>query len=173
MGASMQEASVEQGTSTDTTEFDAVDVTDVVVLGTGAAGLTAALAAARRRCVGRGVREGRRGRAARARGRAAWCGSRSTDHEAELGIADSRDEVLTYLASLSHDMIDEKLAAAYVDTGPEMVRVARGQHAGARSGSSRASPTTTPSTRGEARRGPVARVPAVPLRRARPVGRAR
>ena len=41
---------------------------------------------------------------------------------AELGIADSREEVLTYLASLSHDMIDEKLAAAYVDAGPEMIR---------------------------------------------------
>ena len=29
MGASMQEAAVEQGTSTDTTEFDVVDVIDV------------------------------------------------------------------------------------------------------------------------------------------------
>jgi 3-oxosteroid 1-dehydrogenase len=33
----------------------------------------------------------------------------------------SRDEVLTYLASLSHGLIDDKLAAAYVDVGPEMI----------------------------------------------------
>ena len=44
------------------------------------------------------------------------------DHEFELGISDSRDEVLTYLMSLSHGLIDEKLVAAYIDTGPEMVR---------------------------------------------------
>ena len=30
--------------------------------------------------------------------------------------------MLTYLQSLSHDLIDEKLAAAYIDAGPPMVR---------------------------------------------------
>jgi 3-oxosteroid 1-dehydrogenase len=42
-------------------------------------------------------------------------------HMDELGIPDSRDEALTYLNSLSHGTIDEKLAAAYIDAGPEMV----------------------------------------------------
>ncbi len=45
-----------------------------------------------------------------------------TDHEAQVGMPDSRDEALTYLASLSQDLIDPPLAAAYVDAGPEMVR---------------------------------------------------
>ena len=121
MGASMQEAAVAQGTSTDTTEVDVVDVVDVVVLGTGAAGLTAALAA---HAGGASVAVFEK--ADEVGGTSAWSGGMVwiplTDHEAELGIADSRDEVLTYLASLSHDMIDEKLAAAYVDAGPEVIR---------------------------------------------------
>ena len=43
-------------------------------------------------------------------------------HMAELGIDDSeQDLAVTYLQSLSHGLIDEKLAAVYIDTGPEMV----------------------------------------------------
>ena len=42
-------------------------------------------------------------------------------HMAELGIEDSRDEVMTYLDSLSNGLIDEKLAGAMVDAGPEVI----------------------------------------------------
>ena len=91
------------------------------MLGTGAAGLTAALAAH-----DGGASVAVFEKADEVGGTSAWSGGMVwiplTDHEAELGIADSRDEVLTYLASLSHDMIDEKLAAAYVDAGPEVIR---------------------------------------------------
>ena len=91
------------------------------MLGTGAAGLTAALAAH-----DGGASVAVFEKADEVGGTSAWSGGMVwiplTDHEAELGIADSRDEVLTYLLSLSHDMIDEKLAAAYVDAGPEMIR---------------------------------------------------
>ena len=65
-------------------------------------------------------------------------------HDGRAGIADSRDDVLDLPASLSHGMIDDELAAAYVDTGPEMVRWLEA-NTPVRSGSSRASPTTTPS----------------------------
>ena len=38
------------------------------------------------------------------------------------GRTDSREAALTYLAALSHGMIDPEMAATYVDTGPEMIR---------------------------------------------------
>ena len=122
MGASMQEAVVEQGTSTDTTEFDVVDVIDVVVLGTGAAGLTAALAA---HAGGASVAVFEK--ADEVGGTSAWSGgmvwiplNRPRVPSSASPTAATRS--LTYLTSLSHDLIDEKLAAAFVDTGPEMVR---------------------------------------------------
>ena len=94
---------------------------DVVVLGTGAAGLTAAIVAHEG-----GASVGLFEKGGQVGGTSAWSGGMVwiplNDHEFELGISDSRDEVLTYLMSLSHGLIDEKLAAAFVDTGPEMVR---------------------------------------------------
>jgi succinate dehydrogenase/fumarate reductase flavoprotein subunit len=94
---------------------------DVVVLGTGAAGLTAALAAH-----SGGASVGLFEKADQVGGTSAWSGGMvwipANHHAAELGVSDSRDEALTYLHSLSHGLIDEKLVAAFVDTGPDMVR---------------------------------------------------
>src|SRR3954471_7095329 len=93
---------------------------DVVVLGTGAAGLTAAVRAA-----DDGARVGLFEKADTVGGTSAWSGGMvwipNNPHMPELGLSDSRDEALTYLQSLSHGLIDEKLAAALVDTGPEML----------------------------------------------------
>jgi succinate dehydrogenase/fumarate reductase flavoprotein subunit len=40
----------------------------------------------------------------------------------EICIEDSRDNAVTYIMSLSRDLIERRLAEAYVDTGPDMVR---------------------------------------------------
>ena len=97
-----------------------MDTFDVVVLGTGAAGLTAAIAAH-----ASGATVAVFEKSDEVGGTTAWSGGMvwvpCNPHMAELGITDSRDEALTYLHSLSHGLIDEKLAAAYIDAGPEMV----------------------------------------------------
>ena len=144
---------------------------DVVVLGTGAAGLTAALAAhdarrERRACSRRPNRS-----AARRPGRAAWCGSRATTTWPSWASSDSRDDVLTYLASLSHGHHRADLAAAYVDAGPEMVRWLEARTP-VQFHDRRGLPRLPPrASRRQHRRRPVAGVPAVPVRRARRVGR--
>ncbi|MFH5821853.1 FAD-dependent oxidoreductase [Georgenia sp. AZ-5] len=93
---------------------------DVVVLGTGAAGLTAALAAADAGAsVGlfeKGDLVG--GTTALASG-VAWIPANK--YAAEAGVEDSAEEALDYLASLSHGMILPELAEAFVRTGPELV----------------------------------------------------
>jgi 3-oxosteroid 1-dehydrogenase len=93
---------------------------DVVVLGTGAAGLTTAARAA-----DGGARVGLFERADTVGGTSAWSGGMvwipDNPHMSEVGRPDSREDVLTYLKSLSHGLIDDTLAAAFVDTGPEMV----------------------------------------------------
>jgi succinate dehydrogenase/fumarate reductase flavoprotein subunit len=93
---------------------------DVVVLGTGAAGLTAALAAH-----GHGASVVVLEKAEKIGGTSAWSGGMiwipNNPHMRNAGIVDSREEALTYLQALSHDMIDPTLAAAFVDAGPEMV----------------------------------------------------
>ena len=43
-------------------------------------------------------------------------------HMAELGIHDSANEAMEYIMSLSQGMIEEHLARAFVDQGPEMVK---------------------------------------------------
>jgi 3-oxosteroid 1-dehydrogenase len=94
---------------------------DVVVLGTGAAGFTAAITAHEG-----GARVGMFEKADTVGGTSAWSGGQiwipANHHELAHGKKDSREEALTYLMSLSHGMIDERMAAAYVDTGPEMIR---------------------------------------------------
>jgi succinate dehydrogenase/fumarate reductase flavoprotein subunit len=93
---------------------------DVVVLGTGAAGLTAAARAA-----AGGASVGLFEKADTVGGTSAWSGGMvwipGNPHMAELGLPDSREDALTYLAALSHGLIDEGLAAAFVDAGPELV----------------------------------------------------
>lgn len=91
---------------------------DVVVLGSGAAGLTAALAA-----VQSGARVGIFEKAELLGGSTAISGGVPwmplNHHQDEEGIADSREEVLTYLASLSLDRMDPEMAAAFVDGSRE------------------------------------------------------
>ncbi|NIP13852.1 MAG: FAD-dependent oxidoreductase [Pseudomonadales bacterium] len=93
---------------------------DVIVLGTGAAGLTAALAAH-----GHGADVLVLEKSDKVGGTSAWSGGMiwipCNHHMREAGLEDSREEALTYLEALSHDLIDPVLAEAFVDTGPEMV----------------------------------------------------
>jgi succinate dehydrogenase/fumarate reductase flavoprotein subunit len=93
---------------------------DVVVLGTGAAGLTAAISAYEG-----GARVGLFEKAETVGGTSAWSGGQlwipNNPHQLALGKPDSREDALTYLMALSHGMIDPVLAATYVDTGPEMI----------------------------------------------------
>ena len=93
---------------------------DVIVLGTGAAALTAAIRAA-----DEGATVGLFEKADTVGGTSAWSGGMvwipMNPHMAELGIDDSREEVMRYLDSLSNGLIDLDLAGAMIDAGPEVV----------------------------------------------------
>lgn len=93
---------------------------DVVVLGTGAAALTAAIRAA-----DEGATVGLFEKADTVGGTSAWSGGMvwipMNPHMAELGIEDTREEVMTYLDSLSNGLIDADLAGAMIDAGPEVI----------------------------------------------------
>jgi 3-oxosteroid 1-dehydrogenase len=97
------------------------DTYDVIVLGTGASGLTAALTAA-----GHGASVGLFEKGEQVGGTSAKSGGMiwiPGNHLMKpLGLTDSREETLTYLRSLSHGMILDELAEAFVDGGPEMLR---------------------------------------------------
>jgi succinate dehydrogenase/fumarate reductase flavoprotein subunit len=97
-----------------------MESTDVVVLGSGAAGLTAALAAHGHGATVRVFEKGEK-----LGGTTAWSGGMlwipNNHHEAAANVADSHEEARTYLESLSHGLIDPILADAYLATGPEMV----------------------------------------------------
>jgi succinate dehydrogenase/fumarate reductase flavoprotein subunit len=94
---------------------------DVVVLGTGAAGLVAALAAH-----DRGADVGLYEKGAVVGGTTALSGGivwiPNNHHAAAAGLSDSREDALAYLDSLSLGAIDPALATALIDTGPEVVR---------------------------------------------------
>jgi 3-oxosteroid 1-dehydrogenase len=98
-----------------------MDDFDVVVLGCGAAGMTAAI-----RAHAEGASVGLFERSDLVGGTTAWSGGMvwipNNPHMPELGIQDSRADVLTYLQSLSLGTIDDDALATFVDTGPEMVR---------------------------------------------------
>jgi succinate dehydrogenase/fumarate reductase flavoprotein subunit len=93
---------------------------DFVVLGSGAAGLTAAIAAH-----DGGIRVAIVEKSEMVGGTSAWSGGQiwipNHPHMAAIGRSDSREAALTYLDSLSHGMIDRAIAEAFVDAGPEMV----------------------------------------------------
>ncbi|HEX7784022.1 MAG TPA: FAD-dependent oxidoreductase [Sphingobium sp.] len=93
---------------------------DVIVLGTGAAGLTAAITAHEG-----GAKVGVFEKAETVGGTSAWSGGQiwipNNPHELAEGKEDSREKALTYLMSLSHGMIDPAMAETYIDTGPEMI----------------------------------------------------
>jgi succinate dehydrogenase/fumarate reductase flavoprotein subunit len=94
---------------------------DVLVLGTGAAGLTAAIAAHEA-----GASVGVFEKAELVGGTTAWSGGQvwipNNPHMSEVGVPDSRENALTYIMSLSRNTIHSSLAEAYVDAGPQMVR---------------------------------------------------
>jgi succinate dehydrogenase/fumarate reductase flavoprotein subunit len=93
---------------------------DVVVLGTGAAGLTAALAAAHD-----GARVGLFEKAELVGGTTALSSAvvwlPANRYARDAGVADSREDGLAYLESLSHGMILTELAEAFVDTTAELL----------------------------------------------------
>lgn len=93
---------------------------DVVVIGTGAAGLTAAAVAAEE-----GARVGLFEKADLVGGTTAWSGGQvwipDNPHLADIGVADDRDDAITYIMSLSRDLLDRDLVEAYVEAGPAMV----------------------------------------------------
>lgn len=89
---------------------------DVVVLGSGAAGLTAALAAALSGAdVGLYEKSSVLGGSSAISGGVPWVPL--NHHQDEAGVADSREDALTYLASLSLGRMDPSLAEAFVDNG--------------------------------------------------------
>lgn len=94
---------------------------DVVVLGTGAAGLVAALAAAEQGAsVGLFEKADHVGGTTAISGGACWvpCNAQM----AASRIADSRDDALRYLASLSFGHIRPGFAEAFIDDGPRVFR---------------------------------------------------
>ena len=92
---------------------------DVVVLGTGAAGLVAALAAAAGGAsVGLFEKADRVGGTTAISGGGCWVPGSA--QMAAGGLADSRDDALRYLASLSFGHIRPGFAEAFVDDGPRV-----------------------------------------------------
>tara|TARA_R110002110_G_scaffold58663_4_gene166797 strand:- start:14866 stop:16551 length:1686 start_codon:yes stop_codon:yes gene_type:complete len=93
---------------------------DVAVLGSGAAGLVAAIAAADH---GASVTVFEKseliGGTSAISGGIIWIPNNHL--QAEAGIADSRHEALAYFESLSLGQIDSDMAATFVDVGPEML----------------------------------------------------
>jgi succinate dehydrogenase/fumarate reductase flavoprotein subunit len=94
---------------------------DVVVLGSGAAGLTAAFTAAND-----GARVGLFEKNERVGGTSAWSGGHvwipNNPHMAAFGARDSTEEGVIYLMSLSRGLLDERLVRAFAEAGPRMVR---------------------------------------------------
>ncbi len=98
------------------------ETVDVVVLGTGAAGLTAAVVAAEG-----GASVAVSEKADKVGGTTAWSGGQvwipNNPHMAAVGVADSREKAITYIMSLSRDLLERPLVEAFVDAGPEMVEL--------------------------------------------------
>jgi succinate dehydrogenase/fumarate reductase flavoprotein subunit len=93
---------------------------DVVVLGTGASGLVAAIAAAEAGAsVGLYERSDLVGGTTSMSGGIVWVPN--NHHSRAAGLEDSREDALTYLGALSGGHLDSDLAAAFVDTGPEAI----------------------------------------------------
>lgn len=93
---------------------------DLIVLGTGGAGLTAAVTAAEL-----GARVGLFEKGETVGGTTVYSGGMiwiplNMHEPPEKG--DSRERALAYLRALSNDMITDEMAETYVDVGPEMVR---------------------------------------------------
>jgi 3-oxosteroid 1-dehydrogenase len=93
---------------------------DVVVLGSGAAGLVAAIAAADAGAeVGFYEKASHLGGTTAVSGGVVWIAA--NPHARELGIADTVEEGVTYLMSLSNGLADEALVWTFVENGPGLV----------------------------------------------------
>jgi succinate dehydrogenase/fumarate reductase flavoprotein subunit len=92
---------------------------DVIVLGSGAAGLTAAFTAAHE-----GARVAVFEKHSRIGGTSSWSGGHvwipNNPHMAEVGASDSIEDAMTYLMSLGRGIVDERLVRAFVENGPRM-----------------------------------------------------
>jgi 3-oxosteroid 1-dehydrogenase len=99
-----------------------MEIVDVIVLGTGAAGLTAAIAASEG-----GATVAVLEKAELVGGTTAWSGGQvwipNNPHMAEVGVEDSRARALTYVMSLSRGLLDQGLVEAYLDGGLEMIEL--------------------------------------------------
>ncbi len=94
---------------------------DVIVLGTGAAGLVAALAAAESGAsVALLEKSDLVGGTTAMSGGVVWMPN--NHHMADVGATDSREDALAYLHSLSLGRLDPVLAEAFVDSGPTALR---------------------------------------------------
>ena len=93
---------------------------DVAVLGTGAAGFTAALTAAHE---GASVALFERGD--QVGGTTAWSGGHvwvpCNPHQSAIGVEDSPEEALAYIMSLSRGLLEEPLIRSYLDNGPSAI----------------------------------------------------
>ena len=146
------------------------NVIDVVVLGTGAAGHDGRDRRPRGRGDGRPCSRRPTWSAARRPGRAARSWIPNNPHMGEVGVTDSREQAITYIMSLSRDMLEQRLVEAYVDAGPGDGRAAGGEDAGAVLRRARHAGLPPGVPRRQPRRRPDARVPDLPVRRARRVG---
>ncbi len=96
---------------------------DLVVVGSGAAGMTAAVVAFEYGAKSVALLE----KADKVGGTTAWSGGQvwipNNPHMEDVEVEDSREKAMTYIMSLSRDMLSEELIEAYVDAGPEMVKL--------------------------------------------------
>ena len=99
----------------------AEEIVDVVVLGSGASGLAAAVAAAEE---GASVvvleKADMIGGTTAMSGGIVWMPC--NHHQESAGVTDTREMALAYLESLSLGQIDSDMAATFVDEGPEVIR---------------------------------------------------
>jgi 3-oxosteroid 1-dehydrogenase len=97
-----------------------VEHVDLAVIGTGAAGMTAAVVAAEE-----GASVALFEKADVVGGTTAWSGGQvwipNNPHMTSVGTSDDRDQAIAYIMSLSRGLLDRDLVEAYVDAGPEMV----------------------------------------------------
>lgn len=93
---------------------------DVVVLGTGGAGFAAAIHAA-----ALGASVGLFEKSDKVGGTTAWSGGMlwvpNNPHMPGIGVADSREQALLYLSSLSHGLMIDELVESLVDNAPAMI----------------------------------------------------
>jgi len=94
---------------------------DVVVIGSGAAGLTAALAAHEGGAKVVVLEKAKSvGGASAVSGGVVWVPN--NHHMSEVGIADSRAEAIAYVTRLADGRSDDRLIATFLDTAPAMLR---------------------------------------------------